>query len=718
MSEGGSPAGRSPPFWLAAGHLAALWAVAVALPVFDLLGKNPTFFVAHGAGAAEILLVCALVVAAVPAALVLVLAGFRMVSRPAADVYLAVMVGVLAALLLGSLFDSLLGPLLVPIAAVAGTVAGLGYHRGTSIRTALTVLVPVPLVLTAWFLFLTPTRTLVFPPSVSAASVTLEDEPPPIFVIVFDEMPVASLLDRDLAIDAERYPNLARLAGDGTFYRNATGVGAFSNEAIPAILTGKLVTESGIPPTAGGHPENLFTLLASAYRVVATEPVTGLCSDSICEKSPSGPRDLPIDVLLTDLAVVAGHSALPEVLVDALPSLEGSWSYFGRSRPAPERFAGEEPRTEGAPEFADPSAVAIGQWDLDIAEIDVADEPTLRFIHTVFPHFPWNRHADGRAYLSLDAHGLLLGAWTSEYGSDIGLQRHLLQTQYADQLFGEFLERLDALGLYDDSLIVVTSDHGASFDRSLRVPEGATDEAGVMGVPLLVKLPGEVGVGRVDDRPAQTIDVVPTIADAVGAPVPWELDGRSLLGPAAGADRRRAMYDDGRELAAIDGGRLERLDDVVDRIYDLFEGPDGDLVLYGVEGHGDLVGRLAAELPGVLFTAEGCWSPGLLPDPGDDFQTGWVHGSLEERSEEAPVPYAVVVDGTIAGTAATFRERVDGQLVPHRIYAIADPDAWGGEGDITLYEILDDEEPVLAPIVECAPGGEDLEAQDDGGNGS
>ena len=495
MSEGGSPAGRSPPFWLAAGHLAALWAVAVALPVFDLLGKNPTFFVAHGAGAAEILLVCALVVAAVPAALVLVLAGFRMVSRPAADVYLAVMVGVLAALLLGSLFDSLLGPLLVPIAAVAGTVAGLGCHRGTSIRTALTVLVPVPLVLTAWFLFLTPTRTLVFPPSVSAASVTLEDEPPPIFVIVFDEMPVASLLDRDLAIDAERYPNLARLAGDGTFYRNATGVGAFSNEAIPAILTGKLVTESGIPPTAGGHPENLFTLLASAYRVVATEPVTGLCSDSICEKSPSGPRDLPIDVLLTDLAVVAGHSALPEVLVDALPSLEGSWSYFGRSRPAPERFAGEEPRTEGAPEFADPSAVAIGQWDLDIAEIDVADEPTLRFIHTVFPHFPWNRHADGRAFLSLDAHGLLFGVWTSEYGSDIGLQRHLLQTQYADQLFGEFLERLDALGLYDDSLIVVTSDHGASFDRSLRVPEGATDEAGVMGVPLLVLAAGALFVG-------------------------------------------------------------------------------------------------------------------------------------------------------------------------------------------------------------------------------
>jgi hypothetical protein len=42
-----------------------------------------------------------------------------------------------------------------------------------------------------------------------------------------------------------------------------------------------------------------------------------------------------------------------------------------------------------------------------------------------------------------------------------------------------------------------------------------------------VKMPGQQ-VGRVDDRDARTIDIVPTIADSLGLTIPWHVDGRSL----------------------------------------------------------------------------------------------------------------------------------------------------------------------------------------------
>jgi hypothetical protein len=56
---------------------------------------------------------------------------------------------------------------------------------------------------------------------------------------------------------------------------------------------------------------------------------------------------------------------------------------------------------------------------------------------------------------------------------------------------------------------------------------GSDHFAGVGSVPLFVKYPGQRH-GAIDSRPARTIDVLPTIADVLGARLPWKLDGTSL----------------------------------------------------------------------------------------------------------------------------------------------------------------------------------------------
>ena len=93
------------------------------------------------------------------------------------------------------------------------------------------------------------------------------------------------------AIDAERFPNLARLAADGTWYPNTTSVAAYTHEAVPAILTGQGVRDENLPPSVSGHPDTLFTLLADEYEISAHEQLTALCAPAICDESTGDEPD-------------------------------------------------------------------------------------------------------------------------------------------------------------------------------------------------------------------------------------------------------------------------------------------------------------------------------------------------------------------------------------------------------------------------------------------
>ena len=194
-------------------------------------------------------------------------------------------------------------------------------------------------------------------------------------------------------------------------------------------------------------------------------------------------------------------------------------------------------------------------------------------------------------------------AWKTDFAADTGRQRHLLQARHADVMLGVILARLQELDTYDDSLIVVTADHGAAFETGEPIRGVSPDNAdSVLWVPLLVKPPGQT-TGRIDDRPARTIDVLPTMADVLELDLPDGTDGVSLLGPApaAGPDERR-VYDWGfnRLEPNADGYSLI---DGTQGFADLLaqpapgEGDDPDLRFYRFGRHADLVGRQVDDLP-------------------------------------------------------------------------------------------------------------------------
>ena len=104
-----------------------------------------------------------------------------------------------------------------------------------------------------------------------------------------------------------------------------------------------------------------------------------------------------------------------------------------------------------------------------------------------------------------------------------------------DATIGGLLSLLRAADLYDDALIVVTSDHGESFlDHDIWVGHGLFLTDDEIRVPLVVKLPGNRYAGTRVREMVRQLDVAPSMFDALGVPSASSFQGQSLLSPNPG----------------------------------------------------------------------------------------------------------------------------------------------------------------------------------------
>ena len=93
-----------------------------------------------------------------------------------------------------------------------------------------------------------------------------------------------------------------------------------------------------------------------------------------------------------------------------------------------------------------------------------------------------------------------------------------------DQGVGAVLHALDEQGLADDTLIVLTTDHGLPFPGA----KATLSDRG-LGVMLIMRGPGGFLGGHVTDALVSQVDIYPTLCELAGAPLPQELSGTSLL---------------------------------------------------------------------------------------------------------------------------------------------------------------------------------------------
>jgi arylsulfatase A-like enzyme/tetratricopeptide (TPR) repeat protein len=135
------------------------------------------------------------------------------------------------------------------------------------------------------------------------------------------------------------------------------------------------------------------------------------------------------------------------------------------------------------------------------------EEPFFVWMHYWDPHHP---HIAPAPFGQLFAH--------APYDGEIA---------YTDASFGRVLSELQRTGEYDRTLIVVTSDHGEGMYEHSEATHAFLAYETTIRVPLIVRVPGEVGGKRIVERTG-TVDIVPTILDYVGVEIPSRLQGRSL----------------------------------------------------------------------------------------------------------------------------------------------------------------------------------------------
>ncbi|MGM0558855.1 MAG: sulfatase-like hydrolase/transferase [Myxococcota bacterium] len=136
------------------------------------------------------------------------------------------------------------------------------------------------------------------------------------------------------------------------------------------------------------------------------------------------------------------------------------------------------------------------------------------FIHMFEPHAQWIGHDEfdfGRGDSPRERH-------INNYDSEIA---------YVDSYVGRVIQKLKDTGLYEDSVIVLTSDHGEGFNEHGYFFHGQTLYNEVIKVPLLFRVPG--WFSRKVDGPVSLIDVGPTILELFGYTVPNEFRGVSLV---------------------------------------------------------------------------------------------------------------------------------------------------------------------------------------------
>ena len=165
---------------------------------------------------------------------------------------------------------------------------------------------------------------------------------------------------------------------------------------------------------------------------------------------------------------------------------------------------------------------------------------SFAYIHYLQPHKPYDPPREYREGLPC---GTL--AWEDlhvlfELGNEEGkasastirqlAARYRANIRYVDAGVGKLLDRLKRDGLYDESLIVLLSDHGDAFFKHRRFGHNWTLYDDMTRIPLMVKLPRSDGVKpRRIPNLVETIDVLPTLFDYLGLPIPDCFEGDSLL---------------------------------------------------------------------------------------------------------------------------------------------------------------------------------------------
>jgi arylsulfatase A-like enzyme len=420
--------------------------------------------------------------------------------------------------------------------------------------------------------------------------------------------------------DRDTTPSLRRLSAESTLYRNAISTASWTAPSHASIFTGMYTLRHGVRynlpnNTLGSLPGAVPTLAEvlahQGYRTAGVVANYGFLSDSL-----GFGRGFDFYRLAMPWMVFE-QSRYPSVLRGVrhrlLPPVEKELVYVNG-----------ETMTGAALEVLDPLA---------------GSQPFFLFLNYMDAHWPYAppepfRSRFGAPSRNMSSHDYyqLVGTVLSRERIITDAERRDLMAAYdgaiasLDQQLGLLFDALRRAGVYEHTLIIVTSDHGEAFGEKSLLEHGTSVYQDQVHVPLLIKFPEQ-------REPAEQtglvsgVDLYPTVMEAVGAPVGRYLAGVPLQ--RGSTQHTRAIFTEfypGSEW--LISPRLRRTERAMIRdCWKFILSSDGDRELYDLSIDSGENRNVTSEQPEVTSQMEAvlsAWQKNLAPvngPPGIDRDT-------------------------------------------------------------------------------------------------
>ena len=204
---------------------------------------------------------------------------------------------------------------------------------------------------------------------------------------------------------------------------------------------------------------------------------------------------------------------------------------------------------------------------------------------------------------------------------------------YLDEQVGDIVAKLQDLGLYENTLIIFTSDNGPTYSGGADTPffESAkpfkTERGGAKGylheggirVPMIASWPGHIEPNSKSDHLSAFYDVLPTMCEIIGLPIPDQTDGISLLPTLLNNSQKKKHEYLYWEFPAYNGQQAVRIGKWKGIRKDIFDG-NLEVELYDLNNDIQEQNNLATQYPEVVEKIEVIMKQEHIPSSLDKFK--------------------------------------------------------------------------------------------------
>jgi choline-sulfatase len=219
------------------------------------------------------------------------------------------------------------------------------------------------------------------------------------------------------------------------------------------------------------------------------------------------------------------------------------------------------------------------------------DERFFLYLQTIDPHVPYNppseytkmyhpdeyrgpigKSLDGLEQLALASRKRPMSPGDSQWIRAL----YDAEVTYHDAHMGKFLDQIDQLGLLDETLFIVTNDHGEEIEDHGKLGHGHSLYDELVRAPMMIRYPSLFRGGQRVTDPVENVDLFPTVLEALGLEAVSDVDGVSLLPMLEGKPPAVPSYAVSEFRAAFRSVRVGR--------WKMIAGQDGGRRLFDMEG--------------------------------------------------------------------------------------------------------------------------------------